>query len=64
MDAALLMNIIAGPDACDSTSLDEPVPDFTTDLAKGIKGLKIGLPKEYFIEGLDPEVAKNGTGSR
>jgi aspartyl-tRNA(Asn)/glutamyl-tRNA(Gln) amidotransferase subunit A len=58
MDAALLMNIIAGPDACDSTSLDEPVPDFTTDLAKGIKGLKIGLPKEYFIEGLDPEVAK------
>ena len=55
-DAAILLNIIAGPDPCDSTSVNEPVPDFTVDLEKGVKGLKVGLPKEYFIEGLDPQV--------
>ena len=57
-DAAILMNVIAGPDRCDSTSLHEQVPDFTAALEKGVKGLKLGLPKEYFIEGLDPEVEK------
>ncbi len=57
-DAALLMNIIAGSDKFDSTTLDEPVPDYTENLDKGVKGLKLGLPKEYFIEGLDPEVEK------
>jgi aspartyl-tRNA(Asn)/glutamyl-tRNA(Gln) amidotransferase subunit A len=55
-DAAILMNAIAGPDIFDSTALDEPVPDYTTTLEDGVKGLKVGLPKEYFIEGLDPEV--------
>jgi len=55
-DAAILMNAIAGPDPLDSTALDEPVPDYTTTLENGVKGLKVGLPKEYFIEGLDPEV--------
>jgi aspartyl-tRNA(Asn)/glutamyl-tRNA(Gln) amidotransferase subunit A len=55
-DAAILMNVIAGPDKYDSTSLDDKVPDFTVALEKGVKGLKLGLPKEYFIEGLDPEV--------
>ena len=55
-DAAILMNAIAGPDIFDSTALDEPVPDYTTTLEDGAKGLKVGLPKEYFIEGLDPEV--------
>jgi aspartyl-tRNA(Asn)/glutamyl-tRNA(Gln) amidotransferase subunit A len=55
-DAAILMNVISGVDKQDSTSLAEPVPDFTADLEKGVKGLKIGLPKEYFIEGLDPKV--------
>jgi aspartyl-tRNA(Asn)/glutamyl-tRNA(Gln) amidotransferase subunit A len=55
-DAAILMNAIAGPDPFDSTALDEPVPDYTTTLENGVKGLKVGLPKEYFIEGLDPEV--------
>ncbi len=55
-DAALLMDIIAGLDKNDSTSLPEPVPNFSANLRKGVKGLKIGLPKEYFIEGLDPEV--------
>jgi aspartyl-tRNA(Asn)/glutamyl-tRNA(Gln) amidotransferase subunit A len=57
-DAAILMNIIAGPDKYDSTALDEAVPDFTASLEKGVKGLRLGLPKEYFIEGLDPEVEK------
>lgn len=55
-DAALLMNVIAGADPADSTCLDEPVPDYTAQLGKGVKGLRLGLPKEYFIEGLDPEV--------
>ena len=57
-DAAILMNIIAGPDKFDSTALDNLIPDFTIALEKGVKGLKLGLPKEYFIEGLDPEVEK------
>jgi aspartyl-tRNA(Asn)/glutamyl-tRNA(Gln) amidotransferase subunit A len=57
-DAAILMNVIAGPDKFDSTALDDAVPDFTAALEKGVKGLKLGLPKEYFIEGLDPEVEK------
>jgi aspartyl-tRNA(Asn)/glutamyl-tRNA(Gln) amidotransferase subunit A len=57
-DAAILMNIIAGPDKFDSTSLDDEVPDYTVALEKGVKGLKLGLPKEYFIEGLDPDVEK------
>jgi aspartyl-tRNA(Asn)/glutamyl-tRNA(Gln) amidotransferase subunit A len=57
-DAALLMNVIAGPDKFDSTSLADQVPDFTEGLGKGVKGLKLGLPKEYFVEGLDPEVEK------
>jgi aspartyl-tRNA(Asn)/glutamyl-tRNA(Gln) amidotransferase subunit A len=57
-DAAILMNIIAGPDKYDSTALDDAVPDFTAALEKGVKGLRLGLPKEYFIEGLDPEVEK------
>jgi aspartyl-tRNA(Asn)/glutamyl-tRNA(Gln) amidotransferase subunit A len=43
-DAALLMNVIAGPDPYDSTSLNEAVPDFAADLEKGVKGLKVGLP--------------------
>jgi len=55
-DAALLMNIIAGYDPRDSTSADIPVPDYTRSLIKDIKGLKIGIPKEYFMEGIDPEV--------
>jgi aspartyl-tRNA(Asn)/glutamyl-tRNA(Gln) amidotransferase subunit A len=57
-DAAILMNVIAGPDQFDSTSLADQVPDFTTALEKGVTGLKLGLPKEYFVEGLDPEVEK------
>jgi aspartyl-tRNA(Asn)/glutamyl-tRNA(Gln) amidotransferase subunit A len=55
-DAALLMNVISGVDPCDSTTLDEPVPDYTADLDRGVKNLTLGLPKEYFIKGLDPQV--------
>jgi aspartyl-tRNA(Asn)/glutamyl-tRNA(Gln) amidotransferase subunit A len=57
-DTALLMNAIAGHDPKDSTSANMPAPDFTRALKKDVQGLKIGLPKEYFIEGMDPEVEK------
>ena len=57
-DCALLLNAMSGFDPKDSTSLDKPVPDYCQNLNQDIKGLKIGLPKEYFGEGLDPEVAK------
>ncbi len=55
-DAAALMNVIAGHDPLDSTSAPVEVPDFTAALSGDIKGMKIGVPKEYFIEGMDPEV--------
>jgi len=55
-DSALLLNVIAGYDPSDSTSVDTPVPDYTKSLVKDVKGLKIGIPKEYFIEGIDKEV--------
>ncbi len=57
-DLALLLNAMAGFDPKDSTCIDRPVPDYTARLAASIKGLKIGLPKEYFSEGLDADVAK------
>lgn len=57
-DAASLLQVIAGHDPLDSTSLDEPVPDYTASLSLGVKGLKIGLPKQYFAEGLDPAIEK------
>jgi aspartyl-tRNA(Asn)/glutamyl-tRNA(Gln) amidotransferase subunit A len=50
------MNIISGHDPLDSTSAPLPVPDFTVALDKNIKGLKLGVPKEYFIEGIEREV--------
>jgi len=55
-DAALLLNVMAGFDPKDSTSVDQAVPDYAATLNDGIKGLKIGLPKEYFGEGLDSNV--------
>jgi aspartyl-tRNA(Asn)/glutamyl-tRNA(Gln) amidotransferase subunit A len=55
-DAAVLMNVISGHDPCDSTSAPIEVPDFTAALTGDIKGMKVGVPKEYFIEGMDPEV--------
>jgi aspartyl-tRNA(Asn)/glutamyl-tRNA(Gln) amidotransferase subunit A len=57
-DLAMLLNAMAGFDPRDSTSVEHLVPDYTDGLGASIKGLKIGLPKEYFGEGLDPEVAK------
>lgn len=62
-DCAHILNIIAGRDEMDSTSLEVQVPDFTKALVQDVKGLKIGLPKEYFVKGMDPEVeaaVKNG----
>lgn len=55
-DAATLLGVISGHDERDSTSVPEPVPDFSAVLNGQIKGLKIGLPREYQIEGLAPEV--------
>ncbi len=55
-DAAILLKIISGYDHLDSTSVPIGVPDFTECLGQDIKGLKIGIPKEYFIEGIDREV--------
>ncbi len=55
-DCALVMNAIAGYDSSDSTSISEPVPDYTKCLTGEIKGLHIGIPKEYFVEGMQPEV--------
>ncbi len=57
-DSALVMNAICGYDAKDSTSIAEACPDYTKALVKDIKGMKIGLPKEYFVSGMDPEVEK------
>jgi aspartyl-tRNA(Asn)/glutamyl-tRNA(Gln) amidotransferase subunit A len=55
-DAATLLGVIGGQDARDSTSVPQPVPDYTAALDGKIKGLKLGLPKEYLIGGLDAEV--------
>ena len=55
-DSAILMNILSGHDPLDSTSAPVPAPDFTAALGKDINGLIIGIPKEYFIEGIDKEV--------
>jgi len=57
-DCALMMNIISGYDERDSTSVNEPVPDYTKALVNDVRGLKIGIPKEAFVEGLDPEVRR------
>ena len=57
-DAALTMNCISGYDARDSTSVQQNVPDFTASLTEGMAGLKVGIPHEYFGEGLNPEVAE------
>ena len=56
LDSALIMNVIAGPDPQDSTCLNEPVPDYTAGLREDLKGIRLGLPREYMVEGLDPQV--------
>ena len=55
-DAAIILGTIAGKDSLDATTGDIPVPDYLKDMKNDMKGLRIGLPKEYFIEGMDPEV--------
>ncbi len=58
-DAALILQAIAGFDPADSTSLNVPVPDYLAHLNDGVKGLKLGVPKEYFGDGIDSGVRKN-----
>jgi aspartyl-tRNA(Asn)/glutamyl-tRNA(Gln) amidotransferase subunit A len=55
-DSALILNAISGKDARDSTSVTEPVPDFSSGLGREMKGIRLGMPKEYFIDGIDPQV--------
>lgn len=55
-DCALMLQAIAGHDPRDSTSVDKPVPDYQANLTRGVRGLKIGIPKEYFVEGMQPAV--------
>jgi len=55
-DAATMLSVIAGHDPMDATSADRPVGDYTGALDKPVKGLRIGVPEEYFGEGLDPEI--------
>ena len=55
-DCALMLGVIAGYDPADSTSVDCPVPDYLENLEGGVAGKKIGLPQEYSIDGLDPEI--------
>ncbi|MBI2412553.1 MAG: Asp-tRNA(Asn)/Glu-tRNA(Gln) amidotransferase subunit GatA [Deltaproteobacteria bacterium] len=55
-DSAIMLRTLAGFDPRDSTSIDAPVPDYLSEMEKGVKGLRIGIPKEYFIEGMDAEV--------
>ena len=55
-DCALVLGAISGHDRRDSTSINAPVPDYTAKLEAGVKGLKIGLPREYFVAGMQPEV--------
>src|SRR5215813_679360 len=58
LDAAIILQAIAGPDPHDPTSLLEPVPDMVTDIASGIQGLRIGFDAQYATQGVDPELAE------
>ena len=57
-DAALVLRTIAGRDPMDATSAEVPVPDYVAELEKPVRGLKVGVAKEYFGEGLEPEIRK------
>jgi len=57
-DTALLLGAVAGYDRRDSTSIQAPVPDYAAELSKGVAGLALGLPDEYFIDGMDPDVER------
>src|SRR5258707_11668075 len=55
-DAAPMLGAIPGPDPMDATAIDVPVPDYRAALGQGIEGLRLGVPAEYFMDGMDPEV--------
>jgi aspartyl-tRNA(Asn)/glutamyl-tRNA(Gln) amidotransferase subunit A len=55
-DAAAILKMIAGPDARDSTCRNETVPDYTANLERDLRGIRLGVPKEYMIDGIDPQV--------
>src|SRR5687767_1354698 len=55
-DAAIMLGVIAGHDAKDSTCVDAPVPDYESALAEGVKGLRVGVPREYRVEGMSKEI--------
>ena len=55
-DAAIILTALAGVDPCDSTCSARPVPDYEAALTGSVAGLRVGVPKEYFVEGMDPEV--------
>lgn len=55
-DSALILQAMAGPDDRDSTSIKADVPDYFTDMKKGLAGMRVGVPKEYFAEGLQPDI--------
>ena len=57
-DCAILLEAISGHDPRDSTSADIPVPAYTHSLKEGMKGITVGVPSEYFVEGLDPDVER------
>jgi aspartyl-tRNA(Asn)/glutamyl-tRNA(Gln) amidotransferase subunit A len=57
-DAAIMLKVMASHDSKDTTSVDVPVPDYEASLKNGIKGLRIGVPKEYRVDGMSPEIQK------
>jgi aspartyl-tRNA(Asn)/glutamyl-tRNA(Gln) amidotransferase subunit A len=57
-DAAILLHSMAGPDAKDTTCADQPVPDYEKAIGKSIKGLRVGIPKEYRVDGMHPDIDK------
>jgi aspartyl-tRNA(Asn)/glutamyl-tRNA(Gln) amidotransferase subunit A len=57
-DTALLLGAVAGHDPRDATSIEAPVPDYAAELSRGVTGLTLGLPDEYFIDGMDPDVER------
>ena len=62
-DSAMIMGAMAGHDRHDSTSLPDPVPDYTKNLGRDLKGIRLGIPKEYRVEGIDPQVSSAVNGA-